>query len=333
MAGLSDERSVEALRRRAERAIDEGRGRRVLEPILEGILRIAPDDDPATIFAHRHLAELRLEQDPWSAALHLRKVIVVHPHDDVSHSLMALAQALLGNYRAAVSAYRRALALSPRNPWYHHNLGHLLDVALDQPQAALPHLELALQHADPPEHEITASTAHCLARAGYLEDARELAEEAVREAPRNKEHANLLRWIEDGAPADRPVHPLRGERPSMRAPADADGQDVHGAPALGGPVLMLLERNMREAGCTARQVERARALWSDYLEERDPRVKKPEICAAAVHYAIALVHGLDGVTQASVAKRYGVPAKSVSSRYGDIRQALSLLPEDPRYGS
>ena len=334
MAGLSDERSVEALRRRAERAIDEGRSRRILEPILEGILRIAQDDDPATVFAHRHLAELRLEQDPWSAALHLRKVIVVHPHDDVSHSLMALAQALLGNYRAAVSSYRRALALSPRNPWYHHNLGHLLDVALDQPQVALPHLELALQHADPPEHEITASTAHCLARAGFLEDARELAEEAVRDAPRNKEHENLLRWIDEGAPADRPVHPLRGERPSVRPPVGpAPGGSPPGGSAPDGSVLILLEHNMREAGCTARQVEHARALWSDYLEERGPRVKKPEICAAAVHYAIALVNGLDGVTQTSVAKRYGVAAKSVSSRYGDIRQALSLLPGDPRYGS
>lgn len=336
MSGRSDERSLEALRRRAERAIDEGRGRKVIEPLLEKLLDFAPDGDASTIFAHRHLAEIRLERDPWRAALHLRKVVAAHPHDDVSHSLMALAQALLGNYRSAVAAYRRALALSARNPWYHHNLGHLLDVALDDPHGALPHLELALEHADPPEHEITASTAHCLARVGELEDARELAEEAVHAAPDNAEHAALLQWIERGAPADEPVHPLRAEtrhaqRGDAPSPVGPRAPHVrHGK--MGALVLGLLERHMGEAGLTAGQLERARALFADYLLERDPRLKKPEICAAAVHYAIALVSGVDGVTQASTARRYGVPTKSLSSRYGDIRETLALLPRDPRYG-
>jgi len=327
MSGRSDEGSVETLRRRAERALDEGRGRRVVEPILERILKLAPDGDPARVFAHRHLAELRLEQDPWSSALHLRKVIAESPHDDVSHSLMALAQALLGNYRAAVAAYRRALALSPRNPWYHHNLGHLLDVALDDPTCALPHLELALEHADPPEHEITASTSHCLARVGRLDEAHELAQEAVSAAPHNEDHRALLRWIDRGAPRDEPVHPLRAE---TRTPADEPGRPERKR-GWDAAVVKLLERNMREAGFTAGQVERARALWDDYLGGRQLRVKKPEICAAAVHYAIGLVNGVNGITQASIAKRYGVPAKSVSSRYGDIRQTLSLRPNDPRY--
>lgn len=327
MSGRSDEANVDALRRRAERALDEGRGRRVVEPILERILKLASDNHPARVFAHRHLAELRLEQNPWSSALHLRKVITTDPQDDVSHSLMALAQALLGNYRSAVASYRRALALSPRNPWYHHNLGHLLDVALDEPKSALPHLELALAHADPPEHEITASASHCLARVGRLDEARELAQRAVSAAPNNADHQALLRWIDRGAPRDEPVHPLRTEaRTPLEGRSDSDTSSSWDA-----AVVTLLERHMREAGFTAEQIDRARALWGDYLGERDLRVKKPEICAAAVHYAIALVNGVDGITQASIATRYGVLAKSVSSRYGDIRQTLALKPKDPRY--
>lgn len=320
MSGIRDERGVEALRRRAERALDEGRSRKVVEPILERLLRLAPEGDPARVFAHRHLAELRLEQDPWSSALHLRRVVAAQPHDDISHSLMALAQALLGNYRSAVAAYRRALALSPHNPWYHHNLGHLLDVALDQPHVALPHLELALEHAAPPEHEITASTAHCLARVGRLEDAKALAEEAVDAAPAKPEHAALLRWIEKGAPPDEPLHPLRSDTKRERPRTER-----------GDAVTKLLDQHMGEAGFSAAQMERARALWSDYRDEREPRVKKPEVLAAAIHYAIALVHDLDGATQASVAKRYGVAAQSVSSRYCDIRDVLALRPRDPRY--
>lgn len=301
--------------------MDEGRGRRVVEPLLERILEIAPDGDASRIFAHRHLAELRLEEDPWAAALHLRKVIGAKPHDDVSHSLMALAQALLGNYRAAVSSYRRALTLEPKNPWYHHNLGHLLDVALDDPFTALAHLEVALAHADPPEHEITASVAHCLARVGRMAQARELARQAVSAAPQNRDHHALLTWIESGAPADIAVHGLKAE--ARRPPITRE-------PTRDTAVVRMLEDRMRADGFTPRQVDRARALWADYRDEREPRVKRPEICAAAIHYAIVVVHGI-GSSQASVAERYGVTPKSLSQRFVDIQRALALRPGDPRY--
>lgn len=308
---------MDSLRRRAERAIEEGRGRLVVEPLLEAILEQAEEEDPASAFAHRHLAELSLERDPWGAALHLRKALATQSNDDVAHSLMALAQALLGNYRAAVGAYRKALRNAPGNPWYHHNLGHLLDVALDDPKGALPHLTFALEHSDPTEHEIVASAAHCLARLGKLERAKALAERAVEAALDNKDHAALLRWIESGAPPDEPVHPLRAEtRPAPNT------QDL---------VASLLERHLADAGFSAPAVERAHALWADYRDERSPRVKKPEVCAAAVHYAIALVFGEDGVTQASIARRYGIAARSLSTRYADIRETLELRPGDPRY--
>ena len=178
---------------------------------------------------------------------------------------MALAQALLGNYRAAVSSYRRALTLEPRNPWYHHNLGHLLDVALDDPSAALAHLEVALAHADPPEHEITASVAHCLARVGRMGQAQELARQAAEAAPENREHRALLRWIEAGAPADVSVHGVKAETRRART-----------SPATDEVVVGMLEDHMRDAGFTAVQVEHARALWADYRDEREPRVKRPE---------------------------------------------------------
>jgi tetratricopeptide (TPR) repeat protein len=332
MSGRSDERSVETLRRRAERAMDEGRGRGVVEPLLERILKVAPEGDPGRIFAHRHLAELQLEEDPWAAALHLRKVIGARPHDDVAHSLMALAQALLGNYHAAVGSYRRALALEPRNPWYHHNLGHLLDVALDRPKAALHHLEIALAHADPPEHEITASMAHCLARVGRHEQARELAQAAVRAAPDNREHRALLQWIDTGSTAGGSADGSRGfTMASVRelrasAPDEAlEGSADHAA------VVRVLEQQMEAAGFSARQVASARSLWVDYRRAKDPRVKRPEIYAAAVHFAIVVLQGLDGITKASIARHYGVAPQSVGSRFGDIERVLALQPHDPRY--
>ena len=332
MSGRIDERSVETLRRRAERAMDEGRGRRVVEPLLERILKLAPEGDPCRIFAHRHLAELHLEEDPWGAALHLRKVLGAKPHDDVSHSLMALAQALLGNYRAAVSFYRRALALEPRNPWYHHNLGHLLDVALDQPYAALQHLQVAFQHADPPEHEITASVAHCLARVGRLVDARELAEQAAIAAPESDDHRALLAWIERGAPADTPVHGLKEEANAKRkqAPPTAADRDGAGSP-LAAAVIRLLAEHMRKGGFTPEQIASARAIWADYASDRSVTARRAEVCAAAVHFAMLLVLDIHDVSKAAVANRYGVSRKSVSTRFAEIEAALRLRRADPRY--
>jgi hypothetical protein len=94
---------------------------------------------------------------------------------------------------------------------------------------------------------------------------------------------------------------------------------------------------MREGGFTPEHVTRARRLWHDYRairdgrEERAPRAPKPDVCAAAIEYAIARLHGLDGVTRASVARRYGVGARSVSDRFDDIQIVLALEPDDPRY--
>lgn len=316
------EETLSTLRLRAEEALDEGRSRRFVEPLLNRILRLAPEGDPHRLFAHRYLAELCLEDDPWNAALHLRKVLAVYPHDDGVQSLAALAHALLGHYRTAVAAYRRALQRAPKNPWYHHNLGHIIDVALDRPEQALQHLEFAYQAADPAEHEIAASYAHCLARCGRLVEAQQLAQSAVEREPESDDHRTLLRWIEDGAPPD---HPRALMRDAVRAEERMERTSSSAA------VVDLLDRHMREAGYSRGQLERARALWSDYQEERTPRFRKPEVCAAAVHYAIAMVHSLDDVTQGDVARRYGIAARSLSSRFGDIRDVLSLSPGDPRY--
>jgi tetratricopeptide (TPR) repeat protein len=329
MSTRTDERSFESLRRRAERAIDEGQARRVVEPLLERILKMAPEGHPCRVFAHRHLAELRLEEDPWAAALHLRKVVNASPHDDVSHSLMALAQALLGNYRSAVASYRRALSLAPRNPWYHHNLGHLLDVALDDPKSALPHLEVALEHADPPEHEITASVAHCLARVGRITRARELAEQALRSAPQNRDHRSLLSWIEQGAPAGMAMGAARAHD-RARAPQMEARPRVEEETLSEDAVTFMLIEQLKAEGFSQDQLDGALSLYQDYRELREPMLRKPEITAAAVHYAIALVYRVKS-SQTAVARRYGVTAKSLSLRYADIRAALAIVPEDPRY--
>ncbi|MEM1418871.1 MAG: tetratricopeptide repeat protein [Myxococcota bacterium] len=320
--------AIERLRRRAETAL-EADGRHVeAETLLDQLVESAPKGSEHALFAHRHLAELRLERHPWRAALHLREVARARPHDDVPHALMGLCQALLGNYRSAVEAYRRALVIAPDTPWYHHNLGHLLDVALDRPKEAVEHLRIA-HELEPTHDEIAASYAHGLARlvtetpGADLSEPLRVAREALVLAPDNRDHARLIAWIEQGAPPEGDV--------SSEPPEGATGRP--GRDDAGSAVRKVFEREMRGAGFSLRQVERARALWDDFGRGRRLRMKKPEVYAAAIEYAMAVVLRRRGATQASIARRYGIATTSLSSRYGEIRDALELRPGDPRYAA
>jgi Flp pilus assembly protein TadD len=327
------------LRERAERALASGRRGGDVLTVLETMTREAPDGSAYALFAHRHLAELQLSGSPWRAALHLRRLVQAGAADDSAFALMGLSQALLGNYRMAVAAYRKAVKLAPRNPWYHHNLGHLLDVGLSDSTAALDHLRIA-QRIQPDEDEIAASLAHCLARLGQLKEAQSMALLAVRKAPRNREHQGLLEWVKSGAPSN--VTPgCRVERRPSRSGVEPHrvNQAVHSV-ATPDPVLALLEaHNAPEAGAGAavsaeelqQRLQRARSLWNDFCARRSPRVPKPAVYAAAIEYTLAKLEPDNPLTQAELARRYSVTPRAIASRHEEIRAALALEPGDPRY--
>jgi tetratricopeptide (TPR) repeat protein len=321
---------LDRLREQIEDAMRRERPRHEVEPMLNALLERAPDGGELYVFAHRHLAELWLEEHPWRASLHLRRVLKIGAGTDRTHALLGLCQALLGNFESAVVHYERALELSPGNAWYHHNLGHLLDVALRMPEVALLHLRWA-HEAEPAEQEVTASLAHCLARIGELEEAEALALQVVSSHPRNEAHASLLAWIRRGAPGgwlltneDRPSRRKRERVRRGEAASSANEGDRH--------VLKALARGMSAAGVSDLLRARAERLWHDYRAQRpNVRVAKPEVHAAALEYAVSVVHGIHGVTQSALAKRYGVSSTAVASRYTDMRSTLNLELGDPRY--
>ncbi len=303
--------TVEELWERAEEALEASS--KNATALLTELASAAEEGSDASLFAHRHLAELYLEDNPWKAALHLRRVLGYCVDDDVVHALMGLCHALLGNYRVAVRSYRDASSLAPQTPWYHHNLGHLMDIALDDPAGAEPHLRRAYE-LEPEHDEIIGSLAHCVARLGDLDQALKLAEYAREKGPCNPDHRVLLEWIESGA-TDKPAVPATVRWPS------------------GDRVAETLQLKMGEAGYSRVEIERATQLWSDMQAHCELRVTKPEVLAAALEYAIAVVEQRPGCTQAEVARRYGVGATSVSTRFAQIRNALALRPGDPRYAA
>lgn len=326
------ESNVDRLQRRAENALERRRLTEA-ETLLDRLVEIAERGSEAALFAHRHLAELRLERHPWRAALHLKHLADADPDDDVPHAMMGLCQALLGNYRAAISAYKRALRCAPRTPWYLHNLGHLLDVALDEPKAALEPLRVAWR-LEPEHDEIVASLAHCLARLGQLDEAKGLARQATSLAPRNPDHRRLVDWIDRGAPAKDDVGSFAGATSRAAAapePESAPPSTGRRVDSKTRAVRETFERQMRAAGFSTEQVARARALWRDFRTTRSVRVGKPEVYAAAIEYAIAMVVRRRGSSQAKIAQRYGVATTSLSGRFQEIQLALGLVPGDPRY--
>ncbi len=303
---------VEELWQQAEEALEASSKR--AEGLLTQLVSIADEGSEASLFAHRHLAELFLEDNPWKAALHLRRVLSYCADDDILHALMGLCHALLGNYRCAARSYREASSLAPQTPWYHHNLGHLMDVALDDPSGAQHHLRRAYE-LEPEHDEIIGSLAHCVARLGDLDEAQKLAELAREKGPCNPDHRGLLDWIERGA-----TDTAAAIASSVRLPPS-------------DRVAETVERKMGEAGYSRDEIQRATQLWSDMKAHCELRVTKPEVLAAALEYAIAVVERRPGFTQAEVARRYGVAPTSVSARFAQIRNALALRPGDPRYAA
>jgi tetratricopeptide (TPR) repeat protein len=157
------------LRRKIERALCSNEPTRSLERLLEHLIRVSDRGTTDRLFAERELAELILEQKPWCAAMHIRSYLQHEPLESAGWALMGLSQSLLGNHRYAVSSFRKALAIDPGNPYYEHNLGHLLDVALRQPKLALVHLRRAFR-VDP-QSPIACSLIHALWRSGNLQEA------------------------------------------------------------------------------------------------------------------------------------------------------------------
>ncbi|MGB5810497.1 MAG: tetratricopeptide repeat protein [Polyangiales bacterium] len=302
---------IEELWIEAEQALEASSKR--AESLLTKLAAKAEEGSDASLFAYRHLAELNLERDPWKAALQLRRVLSHCQDDDVLHALMGLCHALLGNYRVAVRSYREASTLAPMTPWYHHNLGHLIDVAIGDPTDAEPHLRRAFE-LEPEHDEIIGSLAHCVARLGDLDEARRLAELAIEKGPCNPDHRVLIEWIEAGAT----------EAPAAKATVRRPQGDL---------VVEMLQTKMREAGFSRAEIDRAKQLWDDMQDRCALRVTKPEVLAAALEYAIAVVERRPGCTQAEVARRYGVAPTSVSARFAQIRNALALRPGDPRYAA
>ena len=281
--------------------------------------------------------------------------------------MLAFCQTLLGNFRCAATAYRKAIASAPANPWYAHNLGHLLDVALGSPDRALPWLRSA-HSAKAENSEIVASYVHALARAGQTGEARAVLERALArfDASPPSELEALLRWLDQGAPS-------RAERGPVGKPALESSHDRREKRAAGAAkataadkreklpkdrrLARVLERGLSHLPLDSRQRERALALARDVLADaarlearsarsaaaaaRKERPAPKAVAAArddlaglaaAVAYAIVYVDHVP-LSHAEVAAPFRVAVARLRGRFAELRAKLDIIPGDARYAT
>jgi Flp pilus assembly protein TadD len=293
------------LRQEIERALRRAFDPADVLPRLARLARLAPPASDDGVFAHRQLAELLVERHPWRAAIYARRALAHASDDDRAWAVLAFCQTLLGNFRCAAKAYQQAIASAPGNPWYAHNLGHLLDVALGAPHRALPWLRSAY-NAKADNSEIVASYVHALARAGQTGEARGVLERALARFD-SRELEALLRWLDQGAPSievrearaqKRRLEAARGKlSSSARSAAPATQPRARGSAGekeptekekklrKDGRLARVLERGLSHLPLDARQRERALALARDAVAEAE--VQAQEVATATSQTARA----------------------------------------------
>jgi Flp pilus assembly protein TadD len=341
------------LRQEIERAL-----RRAFDPadVLPRLARLARLASPASddgVFAHRQLAELLVERHPWRAAIYARRALAHRDDDDRAWAVLAFCQTLLGNFRCAATAYQQAIASAPGNPWYAHNLGHLLDVALGSPERALPWLRSAYG-AKADNSEIVASYVHALARAGQTGEARSILERAL-ERFDSRELEALLRWLDQGAPRLIPANtrghrlipantrgPSREGHPGKPAPESshrltrqrgpASSRDARdGAkrekPSADRRLARALVRGLSHLPLDSRQRERALVLARDVLLEARREAPRREAPVREAPIATKNIATKNAATKNAAAK--SVPAKDVAGLAAAVAYAIVYVDHVP----
>ena len=321
-------------------------------PRLARLAHLAPASSDDGVFAHRQLAELLAQRHPWRAAVYARRALAHCASDDRAWAVLAFCHTLLGNFRSAVAAYRRALACDPANPcWYAyaHNLGHLLDVALGEPKQALPWLRAA-HAARSDDSEIIASYVHALARGGQIATARPILARAIVRFP-SRELEALMRWLDQGAPSPPRDRGLRDTITRAHNNEKACASKARARTAKAGHVTRrmrlteLLMRGLVHLPFDPTQRQRALLLARDALATPSGvlpsggRLPTKRACqqnvavlASAVAYAIVYVDHVP-LSQAEVAAPFRVAVAHLREHFAELRARLDLIPGDRRYAT
>lgn len=309
----------ERLRRDVEVALGGDDPLRVL-PLLHRLAARAEIGSDEAVFAHRQLAEVLLERDPWRAALHARRVVHVRPDDDRAWAALGLSQSLLGNHQYASHALLRALQCAPDNAWYAHNLGHTLDVALDKPREAVRYLRRAYDRSGK-NADVAMALVHALARAGRTKTARALLTRVTKESSPTPERRALMKWIDAGARGRATVLGVVQLFASDRVPFADVAEEKTRARSRGGRRWLenALRRGLARLPLDEAQRHGAVQLARDAAQKSPPEDEAAALgIAAAAAWAVISREGIP-LSQAEVAACFRTSASRLRQRLSAVR--------------
>jgi hypothetical protein len=178
----------------------------------------------------------------------------------------------------------------------------------------------------------------------------------------SREHAALLRWLEDGAPAGRdqpsprpsPIPRRLGKDDGAGGTSSEDAALPRSRRSTAGKgataeLEKILARGVASLPLDAKQRARAKELARDAIALFGTRARPTRMVedgggaklkiaptlqslAAAIAYAIVYVDHVP-LTQAEVAACFRVSVASLRGRFGEIRSHLDLTPGDARYAT
>lgn len=296
----------EWLRQQAERKISEGEFKEAVSLLQR--LRGACVEKKQRGFVEKRLGEVYLHLKFLDKArVHFQQSINLNGSDAQGHYLYGLTLYLSGKPEAGAASLRKAIALQPGEPDVYHTLSLVLSSMGRWHQA-----EMALRQAlefNPHHVPSLVELGRLLAKKGQPRQASLYLRRSLQIDPDQTLAKQLLQTL--------------GQRGRGRLTELERTEQVE----------QLFLARMEEAGYDELQRERARKLWRDFVRRRRLHLRKPQVWAAAIHYAMSRLEFFPEENQKELAARYEVSSRSISSAFQDICATLRLRLFDRRYST
>jgi len=243
-----------------------------------------------------HLIDLALDLNKFEDAEgYLQQLLHNEPENPYYLFLLGHTYARTFRLTQALRFLRKAVQIEPENPDYLRGLGHALNL-LGETRKAIAVLQQALR-LDPENPYILAELALAFVKEGQLLRARGLIEQAIDLEPDAESVLFIRELIQEVMREDLEFEVIDIDATSLR-------------------VLYLIERYLDGAGVPEPWRDHAMALWNAFAMETHPRVRKPEVWAAAlVHWILVEYDEPRSLTR--LAKDFGI---SRSALYRSIQK-------------
>ncbi len=239
---------------------------------------------------------------------YLKRLVSISPRDAHYRYLLGFAYSKLLRIKEAEREFRKAVAEDPNEPEYLRSLGWILCLK-DKLEESEELLRKAHQ-LDPENPVICTDLAMCLARMEKMGEALEIVELARRLEPDSPLVIETFNFIKEYAELLK-----RGERI----------KDIFGILTESEVRVLLLFYDRAEPFYPEYLLEEASRIWLTYRKRHRKSIRKPEVWAAALEYAMDLLYLGRGVSQVDLAKKYKVSRQSISNCY---RELLAVIGDE-----